>query len=104
MKLLTFESCRHRHTWIAMMEMDAAECYDRIITYLSNVCERRHGLPKNACVAKGKTVFKMIRKVRTANGESYAFYTSVGNDLVHGECQGKTSSPPSWEIYTISML
>ena len=23
---------------------------------------------------------------------------------MHGECQGKTSSPPSWEIYTISML
>ena len=22
----------------------------------------------------------------------------------HGECQGKTSSPPSWAIYTISML
>ena len=23
---------------------------------------------------------------------------------MHGECQGKTSSPPSWAIYTISML
>ena len=46
MKVLTFESCRHRRTWIAMMAMDAAACYDRIITYLSNVCERRHGLPR----------------------------------------------------------
>ena len=87
-----------------MMAMDAAACYDRIITYLSNVCERRHGLPKNACVAKGKTVFEMLRKVRTAYGESDAFYTLVGYDLMHGECQGKTSSPPSWAIYTISML
>ena len=87
-----------------MIEMDAAACYDRIITYLSNVCERRHGLPKNACVAKGKTVFEMLRKVRTAYGESDTFYTSVGDDLMHGECQGKTSSPPSWAIYTISML
>ena len=26
------------------------------------------------------------------------------NDLVHGECQGKTSSPPSWAIYTIALL
>ena len=77
MKLLTFESCRHRRMWIAMMAMDAAACYDRIITYLSNVCERRHGLPKKACVAKGKTVFEMLRKVRTAYGESDAFYTSV---------------------------
>ena len=49
-----------------MMAMDAAACYDRIIMYLSNVCERRHGLPKNACVAKGKTVFEMLRKVSTA--------------------------------------
>jgi hypothetical protein len=23
---------------------------------------------------------------------------------MHGECQGKTSSPPSWAIYTISLL
>ena len=89
MKLLTFESYRHRRTWIAMMAMDAAAYYDRIITYLSNVCERRHGLPKNACIAKGKTVFEMIRKVRTAYGESNAFYTSVGDDLMHGVCQGR---------------
>ena len=80
MKLLTFESCRNRFTWIAMMAMDAAACYARIITYLSNMCECRHGLPKNACVAKGKTVFEMLRKVRTAYGESEAFYTSVGDD------------------------
>ena len=87
-----------------MMAMDAAACYDRIITYLSNVCERRHGLPNNACVTKGNTVFEMLRKLRTDYGELDAFYTSVGDDLMHGECQGKTSSPPSWEIYTISML
>ena len=87
-----------------MMAMDAAACYDRIITYLSNVCERRHGLPKNACVAKGNKVFQMLCKVRTAYGESDAFYTSVGDNLMHGECQGKTSSPPSWAIYTIGML
>ena len=62
-KLLTFESCRHRRTWIAMMAMDAAACYDIIITYLSNVCDRRHVLPKNACVAKGKMVFEMLHKV-----------------------------------------
>ena len=86
MKVLTFESCRHRRTWIAMMAMDAAACYNRIITYLSNVCERRHGLPKNACVAKGNTVFEMLHKVRTAYGESDAFYTSVGDDLIYGEC------------------
>ena len=104
MKLLTFESCRHRRTWIAKIAMDAAACYDRIITYLSNICERRHRLPKNACVAKGKTVFEMIRKVRTAYRESDAFYTSVGDNIMHGECQGKTSSPPKWEIYTISIL
>ena len=104
MKLLTFDSCHHRRTWIAMMAIDVAACYERIITYLSNVYERLHGLPKNACVAKGNTVFEMLRKVRTAYGESDAFYTSVIDDLMHGGCQGKTSSPPSWAIYTISML
>jgi hypothetical protein len=87
-----------------MMATDAAACYGRIITYLLNVCVCRHGLPKNACVAKGMTVFEMLRKVRTAYGESDAFYTSVGDDFMHGEFQGKTSSPPSWAIYTISMI
>ena len=104
MKMLTFESCRHRRTWVAMMAMDAAACYDRILTYMSSLCERRHGLPKNACIAKGKTVFEMLRRVRTAYGESDGYYTSVGDDLLHGECQGKTSSPPSWAIYTITLI
>ena len=89
MKLLTFESCRHRRTRISMMAMEAAACYDIIIIYLSNVCERRHGLPKNACVAKGKTVFEMLRKVRTAYGASDAFYTSVGDDIMHGDVKGR---------------
>ena len=39
-----------------------------------------------------------------ADKESNEDYTSVGDDLMHGECQGKTSSPPSWDIYTITML
>ena len=68
-----------------MMAMDAAACYDRIITYLSNICERRHGMPKNAGVAKGKTVFEMLQKLRTAYGESYAYFNSVGDNLMHGE-------------------
>ena len=104
MTLLTFESCRHRRTWIFMMAMYAAACYNIIITYLLNVCERRHELPKNSCVAKGKKVFEMLCKLISAYGESDAYYTSVGDDLMRGECQGKTSSPPSWAIYTISML
>ena len=46
----------------------------------------------------------MLRHVRTAYGDSEDFYTSVGDDLMHGECQGKTSSPPSWAIYTITLI
>ena len=72
MKILTFESCHHRRTWIAMMAMDAAACYNIIITYILNVCECRHGLPNNACVAKGKIVFEMLCKVRTVYGKSDA--------------------------------
>jgi len=104
MKLLTNEHLRHERKSAAMMAMDAAACYDRIITALSNICERRHGLPPSACETKSKTLFGMLRHVRTAYGDSEEFYTSVGEDLMHGECQGKTSSPPSWAIYTISLL
>ena len=39
-----------------------------------------------------------------AYGESDEYYTSVVDDLMHGECEGKTSSPPSWAIYKIIML
>ena len=81
-----------------MMAMDSATCYYPIITYLSNICERRHGLTKTPCVTKSKTVFEMLRRVRTVYGESEDFYTAVTNDmsdLLHGECQGKTSSSPS---------
>ena len=49
-------------------------------------------------------MFEMLRKVCNAYGASNDFYTSVGEDLMHGECQGKTSSPPSWAIYTITLI
>jgi hypothetical protein len=66
MKLLTFESWRNRHTWICMMAMDATACYDCIITYLANLYERRHSLPKTACMAKVKTLFNVLHRVRMA--------------------------------------
>ena len=88
----------------ALMAMDAAACYDRIITYMANINERRYGLPKEACVTKGSAIFEMKRHVRTAFGDSEGYYTSTATDLMHGECQGKTSSPPSWALYTIPLL
>ena len=86
------------------MAMDAAACYDRILTYLSNINELRYGLPKEACIVKGSAVFEMRRNVRTAYGDSSNYYTSTDTDLMHGECQGKTSSPPSWALYMIIPL
>ena len=59
MKLLTCENMRITRHSTALMAMDAAACYDRIITYLSSLNERRYGLPKSACVVKGCTVFEM---------------------------------------------
>ena len=85
MKMLTFDSCRHRRTWVAMMAIDAVACYYQILTYMSILCEQRHGLLKNACIAKGKTVFEMLRQVQTAYVESDGYYTSVGENLLHGE-------------------
>ena len=70
MKLLTFESKRYTRECTAVMAIDAAACYDRMLTYLSNICERRHGLPKTACKAKIQTIFEMLRQVQTAYGES----------------------------------
>ncbi len=104
MKLLTCESCRIMRSNAALMAMDAAACFDRILTYLSNISERKYGLPKSACVTKSSAVFEMERRVRTAFGVSAAHYTSTVTDLMHGECQGKTSSPPSWAILTIALL
>ena len=104
MKLLTCESARIMKTNMALMAMDAAACYDRILTYLSSMSERRYDIPVSACRTKGAAIFEMQRHVRTAYGESSNSYTSTTNDLMHGECQGKTSSPPSWAIYTITLL
>ena len=86
------------------MAMDAAACYDRILTYLSNISERKYGLPKSACVTKSSAVFGMQRHVRTAYGDSKGSCSSMPGDLLHGECQGKTSSPLSWAMLKISLL
>ena len=86
---------------------DGCRCillYDRVLTYLSKICECRHGLPKTACKAKSPTIFDILHQVQTTYEESEDYYTSVGEDLMHRECQGKTPSPPSWAKYTITML
>ena len=46
MKLLSFESKQHTRECTAVMAMDAVACYDQILTYFSNICKQRHGLPK----------------------------------------------------------
>ena len=45
MKLLTCETARYTRRNMCLMAMDAAACYDRIITYLSIINERRCGMP-----------------------------------------------------------
>ena len=78
MKMLTCESTRIMRRRAALMAMDAAACYDRIITYLSNISERRYGLPSTACKAKGEAVFNMRRHVRTAFGDSAVSWAQPG--------------------------
>ena len=46
----------------------------------------------------------MMRKVHMEYRASYDVYTLVSEDLMNGECQGKTLSPASWDIYTIPLL
>ena len=73
MKLLTCETMRIARRSTALMAMDALACYDRIITYLSSLNERRYGLPPSAFTVKGSAVFETRRHVRTAFGDSSAF-------------------------------
>ena len=82
MKLPMFELKRYTQECTAVMAMDAAACYDRMLTYLSNIFKRWHGLPKTTCKAKSQTIFEMLPRIWMAYGESEEYYTSVGEDLI----------------------
>ena len=84
--------------------MDATAFYIHIIINLLNICDSQHGLPSSACKTKSKTLFGMFRYFCTVYGDSDDFYTSVRNYVMRGKYQWKTSSLPSWEIYTITLL
>ena len=86
----------------AILGVDAASCYDRIVHSIVISIARQEGLSLLPLLALFGTIQSMKYFVRTGHGESEGHYGGYQNIPFQGTCQGNRSSPGYWLI--ISML
>eukprot|EP00957_Ditylum_brightwellii_P005364 409306-Ditylum_brightwellii.AAC.1 len=87
----------------AILNNDAAACYDQRIPKVSSIHLKSLGLPKEAAKCSMLVNQKMKHHVKTTAGVSVANYRHEPGCKKYGKRQGKTSSPVNW-LFQISTL
>eukprot|EP00957_Ditylum_brightwellii_P166034 12641486-Ditylum_brightwellii.AAC.1 len=87
----------------AILNNDAAACYDCMIPEVSSIHLQSLGLPKEATKCSVLVNQKMCHHVKTTAGVSNAHYRHELGCKKYGEGQGKISSPANW-LFQISTL
>eukprot|EP00957_Ditylum_brightwellii_P007681 580580-Ditylum_brightwellii.AAC.1 len=80
----------------ALLNNDAAACYNRMIPAVSSLHLQSLRLPESAAICSVKIIKLMKHYVHTNAGESSEFYQHNKECMKGGEGQGKTSSPSNW--------
>ena len=88
--MMTFEYGRYMKATVAMFAADLTACFDRMFPSLSNIAAGKFGMSKSVLVARGETIKRMRRAVRTGHGVSELTYGNErGEPEIAGELQGK---------------
>eukprot|EP00957_Ditylum_brightwellii_P160690 12233657-Ditylum_brightwellii.AAC.1 len=87
----------------AILNNDAAACYNRMILELTAVHLQALGLPDNATTTSVKLNQKAKHHIKTTAGVTDTFYQSMPDCPSFGEGQSKGSSPSNW-LFTVSTL
>jgi hypothetical protein len=60
---------------------DLQSCYDRIMSFFSNIAARKKGMWKENCICRALTLLHSERHVKTATGVSKGYYTNEAPEL-----------------------
>jgi len=104
-KVLSFDLMRQTLTPGALCSNDAKSCYDRILLSIASLCLQRLGAPSSAAVAMTRTIYKWAHRIRTAFGDSEAFF--CGDDWyipIHGIGQGNGAGPTIWACISAPLM
>ena len=84
-------------------ENDASNCYDREIPSHIMLCSRAFGVPKNSCIAFGKTLERSKYHVNTKTGKSEEYY-SHSLRPTFGIGQGNSGAGPGWGMVSSGLF
>lgn len=93
--VLTYKICRNQQLIGGLIYNDAKECFDRIVTNLSNLSCRREGLPLPLAKLYASTLSQIKYYLRHKGGISAQFNTHSAKPF-HGAGQGAGDSPARW--------
>jgi hypothetical protein len=84
-------------------ENDASNCYDREIPSYIMLCSQAFGVPKNSCIAFGKTLVKTKYYMSTKAGKSVEYY-SHSLKPTYGMGQGNSGAGPGWGMVSSGLF
>jgi hypothetical protein len=83
---------------------DLMSCYDRIMSFFSNIAAQKKGMWKENCICRALTLLHSERHIKTAAGVSKECYKNDAPELntrsflIEGEGQGKGDVGTLWDI------
>lgn len=95
-KTMNYEYAALTRTPLITIDNDAKACYDRIVCNLAMVVSRYFGMTERGCSFHSKTLQQMKFRIRTAAGDSQAYYRHSEETPIHGTGQGSCASPSIW--------
>lgn len=92
----TAEHSRIMRIPMALIDVDATGCFDRITGCLLSLVNQSTGMTQEAAACQAKTLHNMKHHVKTKMGVSKAYIERSPDLLLEGNGQGNSASVPGW--------
>ena len=92
----TAEHSRLTRIPIALVDVDAAGCFDRIVGLLNSLIGQSNGLTQATASCQAEVLHKMKHYVKTKRGVSHNYIQRSETLLLEGNGQGNAGSVPGW--------
>ena len=92
----TAEHSRIMRTPMALIDVDATGCFDRITGCLLSLINQSTGMTQEAAVCQAKTLHNMKHHVKTKMGVSKEYIERGPHLLLEGNGQGNSALVPGW--------
>ena len=103
-KVLVYDYLRLTRSAGVCFSSDLMNNYDRMCHSVGSLAMRSLGVPICAMRCLTSTLRGMRHHIRTAYGDSEAFYSGTEDDPLQGGGQGNPAAPPMWVAITIILV